>query len=68
MKAANRGAPGAGSIGQERTAVGMTKVDAIIWFTILLNVVSKGCISTYETLGVKLAKEIFDIPATRLYM
>ena len=50
--------------GQAKGIFGMTVADSAIWFVVILNVVSKGCVTTYETLGTKMAADVFDLDST----
>mmetsp|Transcript_18324 Transcript_18324/g.39640 ORF Transcript_18324/g.39640 Transcript_18324/m.39640 type:complete len:654 (+) Transcript_18324:146-2107(+) len=56
--------PAAVVMGQAKTVLDMSVIDVTIWGVVALNVISKGALSTYETLGVKLAEEVFGIPST----
>lgn len=56
--------PAAVVLGAQKTVLDMSIVDVTIWGIVVLNVISKGALSTYETLGVKLAGEVFGVPST----
>jgi len=56
--------PAAVVLGAQKTVLDMSIVDVTVWGIVVLNVISKGALSTYETLGVKLAGEVFGVPST----
>lgn len=56
--------PPAAVLGAQKTVLDMSVIDVTIWGIVVLNVISKGALSTYETLGVKLAGEVFGVPST----
>lgn len=56
--------PAAVVLGAQKTVLDMSVIDVTIWGIVVLNVISKGALSTYETLGVKLAGEVFGVPST----